>query len=86
MLGGQVGPRLKELIPQEMDYIGRKPEIHAIGNEPVLVRNDELHMIMEYGRGTKWGEHPSPPRANRFIISRCVDLCVGKCSSVLGRS
>lgn len=70
VLGGQVGPRLKELIPEEMDYIGRKPEMHAIGNEPVLVRNDELHLIMEYGRDTKWSGLPPPERANRFIISR----------------
>lgn len=55
-----------------MDFISRKPEIHAIANSPVAVKNDELHVIMEYTKNSKWGTLPRPKRANRFIISSDV--------------
>ncbi|KAN0029848.1 hypothetical protein ACTA71_007985 [Dictyostelium dimigraforme] len=60
-LGGIIGKKLKELLSPSVSIIGYQSE-H--GEE-----FDEIHLIMEYNKQSKWGTI-SPPRSNRFIISR----------------
>ncbi|KAN0023309.1 hypothetical protein ACTFIU_011479 [Dictyostelium citrinum] len=60
-LGGIIGKKLKELLSPSVSIIGYQSE-H--GEE-----FDEIHLIMEYNKQSKWGA-VSPPRSNRFIISR----------------
>ncbi|KAK5578524.1 hypothetical protein RB653_008196 [Dictyostelium firmibasis] len=60
-LGGIIGKKLKELLSPKVSIIGYQSE-H--GEE-----FDEIHLIMEYSKKSSWGA-VSPPRSNRFIISR----------------
>ncbi|EGC31620.1 hypothetical protein DICPUDRAFT_50094 [Dictyostelium purpureum] len=60
-LGGIIGKKLKQLISPKVNIIGYESEK---GEE-----FDEVHLILEYGKKSVWGEHRAP-RANRFIISR----------------
>lgn len=52
-----VGPKLKELLHPDIDV---PPES--------MVEEDEVHLILEYALGEKWGDYTAP-RANRFIFS-----------------
>ncbi|CAH1796959.1 unnamed protein product [Owenia fusiformis] len=56
-LVGPVGPRLKSLLDQNMQV----PQSSRIDK-------DEVHMILEFERGEKWGDHQAPV-ATRFITS-----------------
>ncbi|EAL63624.1 hypothetical protein DDB_G0287631 [Dictyostelium discoideum AX4] len=60
-LGGIIGKKLKELLSPSVSIIGYQSEN---GEE-----FDEIHLIMEYNKQSRWGSI-SPPRSNRFIISR----------------
>lgn len=68
LLGGQVGPNVKRLLPDRMDTVGMPTGNVRLGDEDVRVRQDEVHIIMEYEKGQFWGKS-SAERANRFIIS-----------------
>jgi ADP-dependent glucokinase len=52
-----VGPKLKALLHPDIEV----PEEH-------LVETDEIHLILEYSLGEKWGDFTAK-RANRFIFS-----------------
>ena len=52
-----MGPKLQNLLPQSLN-------IPSASNIPV----DEVHLIMEYQVGEKWGESTAPV-ATRFITS-----------------
>ncbi|KAK3097938.1 hypothetical protein FSP39_014684 [Pinctada imbricata] len=54
---GPVGPKLRDLLPQSLI-------IPEASNIPV----DEIHLIMEYQVGEKWGDNTAPV-ATRFITS-----------------
>eukprot|EP01089_Gocevia_fonbrunei_P011838 TRINITY_DN2625_c0_g1_i1.p1 TRINITY_DN2625_c0_g1~~TRINITY_DN2625_c0_g1_i1.p1 ORF type:complete len:501 (+),score=93.92 TRINITY_DN2625_c0_g1_i1:62-1564(+) len=56
LLGGVVGRKLSGLL---------HPQIQKLAS--VEDQIDEVHLIMEFEKGTKWGTHTSP-RANRFIV------------------
>eukprot|EP00743_Colponemidia_sp_Colp-15_P002790 GILK01003019.1.p1 GENE.GILK01003019.1~~GILK01003019.1.p1 ORF type:complete len:483 (+),score=90.59 GILK01003019.1:40-1449(+) len=58
LLGGPVGPRLQRHL---------HPSITLA--EKTLADNDEVHLIMEYQVGHRWGPTVAP-RANRFIVTR----------------
>ncbi|XP_074650217.1 ADP-dependent glucokinase-like [Tubulanus polymorphus] len=55
LLGGRASTHLKGLLRPELKVIGKPLE------------NDDIHLIMEYKHGDKWGEYWAP-RANRFIV------------------
>lgn len=58
LLVGPVGPKLKILL---------HPKIQV----PVIAKEDEVHLILEYERGVKWGDTEAPC-ANRFIMSNDI--------------
>jgi ADP-dependent glucokinase len=58
LLTGAIGPKMKELLAPY-------PSITFSNEDPA----DEFHVIMEYKTTSVWNGH-SPPRANRFIVTR----------------
>lgn len=57
MLVGPVGPKLLSLLHSSI-YV---PDI-------AVMKQDEVHLIMEYQKNEVWGEYKAPV-ANRFITS-----------------
>ena len=55
LLGGGIGPKLAPMLDGTILQLGT----HT---------SDEVHLILEYSRGDKWGPHVAP-RANRFILT-----------------
>lgn len=55
LLGAQMTEELRRRIGTEVEIAGNE------------VSSDDIHLILEYHKGEKWGEYESP-RANRFII------------------
>lgn len=55
LLGGGIGPKLSSLLDDSILRLGT----HT---------SDEVHLILEYAQGDKWGQHTAP-RANRFILT-----------------
>ena len=52
-----VGPQLKKLLHKDIEVPGDSE-----------AEEDEVHLILEYKLGEKWGSYTAP-RANRFIFS-----------------
>ena len=65
---GPIGPKLKNLLDQSI-----------IVPDETLANQDEVHLIMEYKVGDKWGDS-SAPVATRFITS--FDEANGKATSL----
>jgi ADP-dependent glucokinase len=73
LVGGQVGPVARRLLPAGVTSVGLPSGAHELGGASIAVRQDELHVIMEYERGAAWGVgtgRATAQRANRFIVSR----------------
>jgi len=58
LLGGPVGTRLKEKLSHE------RLRFVAEGNV-----KEDVHLIMEYSKGEKWGEAGPSSRSNRYILN-----------------
>lgn len=55
LLGGRMSNKLKKSLPEEIRLIGD------------VVDEDDIHLILEYKSGDKWGPFTAP-RANRYIL------------------
>lgn len=62
MLGGVVGSKLSKLLHPNVKLAQNQQS-----NSEVILE-DEIHLILEYEKGAKWGDLIAP-RANRFIIT-----------------
>jgi len=65
-LAGQIGREIERLLPRSIAKLGLEAGKEVSG---IPVRNDEVHIIMEYENGAEWRGAKSE-RANRFIVSR----------------
>ena len=68
LLGGPVGPRLKDLLDSRISV-----------PKTVLENEDQYHIILEYRDGDEWGSTVSKC-SNRFILTR--DIPNGKMTSI----
>ena len=61
LLGGPVGETMKQFLREGIQF-------------PETAENweDEIHLILEFGKGEVWGENASP-RANRMIVTHDVN-------------
>ena len=64
-LGGIVSEELAKLLPSNIEVPPKE------SNEDSLNKYDQIHLIMEYEKGSSWGNLTSP-RANRFIVVRDI--------------
>lgn len=55
LLAAVMTPKLQESLPKGVNVVGRD------------VKNDDIHLILEYKADEEWGIYKSP-RANRFIV------------------
>lgn len=59
VLGGRIGPRARALLPP------------SVASAAPQADTDDVHLILEYGKGEEFGGVASP-RANRFIVTSGV--------------
>jgi len=75
VLAGQVGEKIKGHLPDNLKTINAQSGKISVSGEDVSIQNDEVHIIMEYSKGSSWPNapdhlHHTAKRANRFIVSR----------------
>ncbi|GBG34129.1 ADP-dependent glucokinase [Hondaea fermentalgiana] len=71
-LGGPIGPFAEPLLPAQVATFSLDEGEDVLG---VKTKADEVHIIMEYKKGSKWAGSAAR-RANRFIVSRDLSNAV----------